>query len=267
MKPRLEHIAVIILLLWASVCSAQEVLEFSASWCAPCQRQKPVVESLIKSGLKIRPLDFDSERTLASKLGVNRIPAFVALDASGKVVGRATGIQTAEQIKSLCNATEACGLPLGSVLVSRNLDEKQNHGYGHWNHLAIVVSSTELVEAQADRGVIRTPLAEYLTRPYAPPLALLPCDRAAGIRAARKAESYVGLPYSKLGSVLRMKARQLQRGERPAVNCVVPVKAAYWSEDVRVRRLKIPDGALKLEGLFDAPRPLSELLEHSVIKK
>ena len=156
-------------------------------------------------------------------------------------------------------------LPAGTILISRNQDESQNTSPGHWNHLAIVSSETPfttIVEAQAGQGVIKTPLSVYLKRPYEPVQCLVPCDRAAGQRAATKAESYVGLPYSKLGSILRVKARRLQRGEKPSVNCVVPVKAAYWAEDRRARRVKIPDDVLKLaNGLLDLPRPLAEVLK------
>jgi hypothetical protein len=158
-------------------------------------------------------------------------------------------------------------LPAGTVLVSRNANEAENTTPGHWNHLAIVVGE-ELIESQEGKGIIRTTLAEYLSRPYAQPiLALLPCDRAVGERAATKAATFVGQPYGKLGSILRGPARRMSRGEKVAANCVVPIKAAYWQEDRRTRRVWFPDHIATRDyaGLFDKPRPLSELLEQPAV--
>jgi hypothetical protein len=167
-----------------------------------------------------------------------------------------------------CCCVAKAELPAGTVLVSRNANEAENETPGHWNHLAIIVSPTELIESQEGKGVIRTPLAEYLSRPYAQPIqALLPCDRAVGERAATTAATFVGQPYSKLGSILRGPARRMSRGEKIAANCVVPIKAAYWQADRRIRRVWFPDHIVNRDfaGLFDKARPLAELLEQPAI--
>jgi hypothetical protein len=161
------------------------------------------------------------------------------------------------KLAALCCAAYG-ELPPGTVLVSRNLDEEDNTTLGHWNHLAIVATDGSIIESQIGKGVQKVTLAEYQSRPYSPPLALVPCAPEVGQRAAAKAESLVGLPYRPYSSIFR---RQGELRQKLGFNCVSPVKAAYWQDDRRIRRLKTPDGVLKLEGLFDAPRPLSEVLK------
>lgn len=77
-------------------------------------------------------------------------------------------------------------LPIGAVLVSRNLDEAENTSPGYWNHLAIHVGMNSVVESQADKGVIKTKLSVYSSRPYAPILVLSPLDAKIGAQAAGK---------------------------------------------------------------------------------
>ena len=70
-----------------------ELLNFSASWCGPCQSMAPVVSQLQRHGWPIRRVDVDQNRDLAKRYGVGPIPAFV-LVIEGKAVVHQTGIQT-----------------------------------------------------------------------------------------------------------------------------------------------------------------------------
>jgi len=67
-----------------------EVLDFSATWCGPCQRMAPIVSKLERAGYPIRKVDVDSNRALARKYGISSIPAFV-LVVDGEEVTRVTG--------------------------------------------------------------------------------------------------------------------------------------------------------------------------------
>lgn len=90
------------LLIWASctVCQADYVVEFTATWCGPCQKVKPIVEQLRREGYDIRPVDIDERPDLKAAYGVKVVPTFVyvreTLNGSyqmGRIPGRCTAAQ------------------------------------------------------------------------------------------------------------------------------------------------------------------------------
>ena len=66
------------------------LLDFSATWCGPCQRVKPVVERLERQGFPIRTVDIDREPALAKRFGVHSVPTFV-LVVNGQEAQRLSG--------------------------------------------------------------------------------------------------------------------------------------------------------------------------------
>lgn len=68
-----------------------ELLCFTAPWCGPCQKMKPVIEGLKAQGFKVREINIDAQPGIATRYNVSAIPAFVALH-EGKPIGRITGI-------------------------------------------------------------------------------------------------------------------------------------------------------------------------------
>ncbi len=74
-----------------------EVLDFSASWCGPCQQMAPLVSKLERQGYPIRKVDVDTNRALAQKYGISSIPAFV-LVVDGKEVTRVVGAVSEQQL-------------------------------------------------------------------------------------------------------------------------------------------------------------------------
>ncbi len=80
---------------------------FTADWCAPCKRTRPIVEELnreqIKAGFQI--IDVDSEIQLAHKFEIKSIPTFILFD-NGVEKKRAIGAQTREQLLELINYEE-----------------------------------------------------------------------------------------------------------------------------------------------------------------
>lgn len=68
-----------------------KVIEFSATWCGPCKRQKPIYEAAIeKYGqiIDMESVDVDENPSLASKYHINSVPTFIFIDSKGKIAGR-----------------------------------------------------------------------------------------------------------------------------------------------------------------------------------
>lgn len=64
------------------------VMEFSATWCGPCQKMKPIYEAAMqKYGDKIdmESIDVDENPALAERYHINSIPTFVCIDSQGNV--------------------------------------------------------------------------------------------------------------------------------------------------------------------------------------
>jgi thioredoxin-like negative regulator of GroEL len=66
------------------------LLDFHASWCAPCRSMEGTVAELERAGYPVRKVDTDRERGLADRFNVQTIPCFVMV-VDGKEVGRVTG--------------------------------------------------------------------------------------------------------------------------------------------------------------------------------
>lgn len=76
------------------------LLDFTATWCQPCQRMSPVVANLERQGYPIRRVDVDRERALAEQYGIKTIPTFV-LVVNGREVMRQTGETTEAQLRRM----------------------------------------------------------------------------------------------------------------------------------------------------------------------
>src|SRR5258707_2881839 len=77
------------------------VLEFTASWCGPCQQMSPVVSRLERHGYPIRKVDVDSNRELCRRFNVDRMPTFLVV-VDGVERERVTGKVSEEKLKRIC---------------------------------------------------------------------------------------------------------------------------------------------------------------------
>ena len=149
----------------------------------------------------------------------------------------------------------AIAYPPGTIMVSRNSDERQNTSPGYFNHTAIVVSDTEIVESQEGQGIIRMPLAAYLARQYSRILAFKPRDTVAGLRAAKRAEQLVGRQYGNASSLLLGRGILAQRA-----NCITAAVEISWGPEHRACRWIVkPDGMFR-------PRVKRPFLEPETIR-
>jgi thiol-disulfide isomerase/thioredoxin len=70
------------------------VLYFTAEWCNPCQRTRPVAEELKRDGLiDFLFVDADTELELLEKFSVKSIPTYILLE-DGREVKRMNGAKT-----------------------------------------------------------------------------------------------------------------------------------------------------------------------------
>ena len=70
------------------------VLYFTAEWCNPCQRTRPVAEELKRDGvIDFLFVDADTELELLQKFGVKSIPTYILLE-DGREVKSMNGAKT-----------------------------------------------------------------------------------------------------------------------------------------------------------------------------
>ena len=76
------------------------LVDFWATWCGPCKRQAPALESLAEEGYAVGKIDVDENPELASAYGVMSIPTLI-LFKDGKEQKRLVGLQTKDTLKNL----------------------------------------------------------------------------------------------------------------------------------------------------------------------
>ena len=79
-----------------------ELIDFSATWCGPCQMLGPVLDEIAREradSLRLVKIDVDAHPDLAAQYGVMSIPA-VFLLREGKVVAQAVGYRPKAELES-----------------------------------------------------------------------------------------------------------------------------------------------------------------------
>ena len=84
------------------------MVDFWATWCAPCRQIAPVIEELAgeNDGAKIGKLDIDSNRDTALKYDIQSIPT-ILIFKNGEVVERIQGIQPKSKLQELINGHQS----------------------------------------------------------------------------------------------------------------------------------------------------------------
>ena len=79
------------------------VLYFTADWCNPCKKVKPIVEEINRESInKFKIIDVDSEIELVKRFEIRSVPTFILLK-DGIEIKRITGAQTREQLEDFIN--------------------------------------------------------------------------------------------------------------------------------------------------------------------
>ena len=80
----------------------KNVFYFTADWCGPCKKTKPVVEDMKKEGFEFQIIDADYEQLLVKRFQVKSIPTFILLE-DGKEINRITGAKTRKELEDFIN--------------------------------------------------------------------------------------------------------------------------------------------------------------------
>jgi thioredoxin 1 len=80
----------------------KSILYFTAEWCNPCKRTKPIVEQLNTEQImaKFFIIDVDSDIEMAKDFEIRSVPTFVVMK-DNKEIHRVTGAQTRQQLEEL----------------------------------------------------------------------------------------------------------------------------------------------------------------------
>ena len=80
----------------------KNVFYFTADWCQPCKKVKPIVEDMKKEGFEFQRIDADYEQLLVKQFQIKSIPTFILLE-DGKELNRITGARTREELEDFIN--------------------------------------------------------------------------------------------------------------------------------------------------------------------
>jgi thioredoxin 1 len=75
------------------------ILYFTADWCQPCKKVKPIVEELNREyapGM-FQMIDVDIEKEMAKSFELKSVPTFVLFE-NGNEINRLTGAQTKQSL-------------------------------------------------------------------------------------------------------------------------------------------------------------------------
>lgn len=75
------------------------VFYFTADWCQPCQKVRPIVEEMKRKGLKFQLIDVDYQESLVKQFEIKSVPTFILLN-DGREINRITGAKTKEELES-----------------------------------------------------------------------------------------------------------------------------------------------------------------------
>ncbi len=81
------------------------VYYFTADWCQPCKKTRPIVEELNREQkvASFQIIDADDNTDLVLTFNVKSVPTFILFE-NGKEINRIIGAQTKESLEDFINA-------------------------------------------------------------------------------------------------------------------------------------------------------------------
>jgi thioredoxin 1 len=78
------------------------IFYFTADWCGPCKKTRPIVEELKKEGYQFQIIDADYEQLLVKRFEIKSVPTFI-LFKNEKEIKRMVGAQTQQSLLEFIN--------------------------------------------------------------------------------------------------------------------------------------------------------------------
>jgi thioredoxin len=88
------------------------VVDFFATWCAPCRALEPVFHQAATthaSALRFARVDVDLHPELAARFAVQSVPTLVVFDGEGREMGRSSGARGLRQLEEFLSESTARG--------------------------------------------------------------------------------------------------------------------------------------------------------------
>lgn len=82
----------------------RHVLYFTADWCNPCQRTRPITDELKREGIiDFLYVDVDTEIELSQQFEIKSVPTFILIE-NNVAIKRTTGAKTREDLLNFIKA-------------------------------------------------------------------------------------------------------------------------------------------------------------------
>ena len=103
----MKQLALVMAFCWAAELQAQSLpdvvmLDFTASYCQPCQQMVPLLQRMERDGFPIRKIDITEQPQTSRKYNVDRIPTLILM-VEGKEVDRLVGLQSESKLRRMMN--------------------------------------------------------------------------------------------------------------------------------------------------------------------
>ena len=76
------------------------ILYFTADWCNPCKKVRPIAEELVRDGANIKFIDVDVEIEMVKNFKIMSVPTFVVMRDNSEIY-RSTGVKTLQELNEL----------------------------------------------------------------------------------------------------------------------------------------------------------------------
>lgn len=84
----------------------RHILYFTAEWCNPCKRVRPIAEELDRDGvIKFQYIDADDNLDLCKKFEIKAVPTFILIE-DGNELRRINGAKTKEELETFINGSD-----------------------------------------------------------------------------------------------------------------------------------------------------------------